>query len=446
MEHQQQAPESSEVQFQNKRRRKKHPSPRKAPPFKTHFVDMPIQIRSRVVCPPIYSPDGNYTLIQFDEHAEKVRCDACDTEDKAKKRVLIRDDATGQIYSSGLNCLEKYFGIYESELKGRVLAIRLLVGSWQKFVNKSTSKPVFYSSNVEALRSMADFLTDAASFECPALDEAASKLRVLAENIGAANNGGYKETIDCIQDLISLQDEHRHRPQLFEDRKVSLLTHPKLSPDERKFIEHFYTSLYSVTLRDIKRFSAILKELRQRNLTFKNPSFPPYSFESETKYLQTLQMHMEAVSAKVSKSHERYFHDEREGAISNEVREVRKNGYAVLSLADVDRMEMFTYELPDWLQKELREQDIYFHLSSKTEDFEESEVTPLQGGVDAMLKASQQDYDYKKSKKFDKPKNGSFRGFVMWRRDRWLDVYGLWHKYGGIPKARNLLERLAIGE
>ncbi len=199
---------------------------------------------------PLAPSTRGYRVFKYREFESRIKCFICNTREKAGKTVAIRNESTLEEFDAGLTCLYNHFKITKEQLKDQVAYLRILIKYWLKFVSREVSQPINYKTSNAALASMADFVGDAASFKCVALDNAKVLLKQLQRDVELINEGYGKEEVYSLQTLIALQYEHRYAPDTFSAREKMMLSHPKIQPDEGSFLKSFYGNLSDMTLSD----------------------------------------------------------------------------------------------------------------------------------------------------------------------------------------------------
>lgn len=228
----------------------------------------------------------NYRIILYQQYASLVRCDVCNSNEKTMERVTIRDELTGEVFISGMDCLKNHFNVTREELNVGSKGIKLLSRTWQDYAVGISAEYADAETTNEVIERMIAFLEKAASFSCPAIQTAIAQLHEMRENEADVASSKYdKETILPLETLIGLQSFHKNYPERFIDSGLAFQNHPLLNDNEKSVFKRFYSSPEKMDWSLLFEFHKLRRTVvNRRKLPYKIEELPPTKFGSRTDY------------------------------------------------------------------------------------------------------------------------------------------------------------------
>ena len=411
----------------------------------TVVLDMPIRVKDPHDHRPTVAVGVEYTITRFETYEKAERCGICETSDKAHARVQIRNESDGTTFYAGLNCLELQFGVDRSQLEASARPIRQLVEAWLQYVTKSVPRLRVLTETTQALEIMGTNFVTATSFDCPANERGQEEVQRLRNNLGHASRGHFDTTIELLLLLVGLQHDHKHEPQLFDDRLRSLNKHPKFTSQQRALVRLVRHDLDRLDWPRLEQLHELFRTARKAPIPHHRVrNVVPADFGSEDAYRDALRAHAQAAADGVT---ERASHIAQEvlapvvqNQLENAASTLRKRGMDVMSFYAATRASVDAYELPPALRQALRKGGYEYYLTPESKPLKTADVS-----LDADSVRQRQRRAQLAEERSQSVREGFYRGMALWRPDKHHEMYRIWHCYGGPVEGRKRLENPLSG-
>lgn len=365
--------------------------------------------------------DRSFTLIRLDRFEAEHFCALCNSENKSKRVVLIKDNFSGETFYVAKDCLWDHFGIKLDELDKASGYSRQLFERAMKILGLEAE------DNLEAALGILLNFAGLISFDCAAVGEARAKLQEMIDDRGGLALGKYDGDISELDTFITLQAEHRHDPDLFEARWRALKTHPNRRDRSSEWrsvrIMADEATRVALTFEDFRNVVGALGRVRGQPVKLRNSAVNPAAFESKKNY--------EAALAEYYRNW------------ADTVRSPKENYHFVNTAGYLEYLHQAIDDLPLTLAV-----SSYYPVKERLEVYELKNVSVLkrltnnQAQVYVSRIVRRDMLKCPKRGKDDKiryvDKDMYYIGVAVWRPDGWQPAYNEWRKYG-----REALESLS---
>lgn len=365
--------------------------------------------------------DRSFTLIRLDRFAGKHFCALCNSEDKSKRVVLIKDNFSGETYYVAKDCLWNHFGVKLEDLD------KASSYSRQLFERAISILGLEAEDNLEAALGILLNFAGLISFECAAVGEARAKLQEMIDDRGGLALGRYDSDISELDIFIKLQAEHLHDREFFEARWRALKTHPnrrdrssewrsvRLLADE--------ATRATLTFEDFRHVVSALNRVRGQPIKLRNSAVDPAAFESKKSYEDSLGEHYRnwADTFRNPKENYHFVHNADYLEYLHQALDDLPLTLAVSSYYPVkDRLEVYELKNVNVLKRLTNNQAQVYVSRNMRQDM----LKCPKRGKDGKIRYVEKDMYY--------------IGVAVWRPDGWQPAYNEWRKYG-----REALESLS---
>ena len=408
-------------------------------PLTTHDFDRAVGVTS-AEAHDILDPTATYTLIRYEEYETREACGVCHRSRQASKRVVIRNERTGDEFPCGLDCLFRHFGVSVRDLEHDVSAPKRLVTAWQHFVRPRLTGSIAFRGTRHALEFIHEFVVPASHFPCPAAHEVSRKARQMRDDIQGLSVGTYDASIDVMIAFFHLQFEFGHDREAWEARRHALRHHPNLTTGDGPAFNAFYDDPTSLTWSSLAKLLQLLERLNKRKPSLRIQEQPPYAFPTIMAYLSglraTAQRRVDLPPLESPRVALEAFRLEWPRLL----REVRRGGRRVILLTGTDGAALASARLPAYLRAEAQEVGGDLIVSDVVHTHRPATVSAPLTSLAAMQREHQQ--VEVAERKPGEPSPVHYRGCVLYVPDRWHEAYGVWFRAGGVKEGRSQTERL----
>lgn len=388
-------------------------------------------------------PGVAYTLVRLEEYEKLTRCGVCNTSNKTRKRVLLRETDTRREFFSGLDCLEIQFGISEADLDATVRPLRRLATYWLYYVSKTPGLAKLRNlDDVETILGlMATFFVKSSSFRCPAVAAAELHIRAIVENLAGATRGTFDDILGPLLLLVGLQHDYAVAPALFEDRLKAWNLHPRLTTAQRGAVRVVHEHLEEMTWERLIALEASLREAQNTTpIRLHHRGMPAYAFPEQGAYERALREAMEvdaeAVSPRASHVQLGQATIFLEQELGNQRSDLRKNWRLVFSVAGKSATEIERFSFPSAVRSQVLRRGFQLHITASSRPYSRSAIKMETGSVRQMQRRSQL---ADTGRTAPREESGFYRGVAVWRPDKYEPVFEVWNAYGGVPDGPRVL-------
>ena len=226
---------------------------------------------------------SSYTVVRYQVYDAKGRCDLCNTEHKAGKQALIRDDVTRDLYQSGTHCLDECLGYDESDLEAQIKGRRSVAARVSQITRQTyDDEGQMVESFIRAFQSLAP--------EHPEVVKCINNLNAIHGKLPLSEIA--EKRLWELVDFYALLNEAMNDSEKYRDRLQALALDPQHTKHQPLNWEIYHRS-EDLTVSRVQRLKEVMKTAKSKRKPIKLPDtrFLPWNYENEELYLEAARRH-----------------------------------------------------------------------------------------------------------------------------------------------------------